>query len=208
VRPQRAAQNSLPSNSTRSDHAKPCTQVDDGELLTNQNRTTPSQEYDIVYRHNVIWNCEYSFEYRNSPEESLTHHVYFEHTTCFGAGHGWGHTQRPDGGAGRRLCFYTNRARTRDFYVRHNIFCQAANVACDALWWPAETWADKAVIQLDHNCWFQPERTMIRLKGNSYAQADVPEARDGGWVFRTLYVDGSRYALARSPNRGYYRMSG
>ncbi len=32
-------------------------------------------------------------------------------------------------------------------------------------------WPIRAVIRLDHNCWFQPEGTMIRLKGKSYTQA-------------------------------------
>lgn len=139
--------------------------------LTNQNKTTPSQEYNLVYRNNVIWNCEYSFEYWNSPEESQTHHIYFEHNTCFGAGHGWGHSQRPNP-AGRHLCFYTNRARTHDFYIRHNIFCHATDVAFDALWWAPEAVADKRIIVLDHNCWFQPEGTMIRFKGQAYTQAE------------------------------------
>ncbi len=139
--------------------------------LTNQNKSTPSQEYNIVYRYNLIWNSEYSFEYWNNPEESLTHHIYFEHNTCFGAGHGWSHAQRPNP-AGRHLCFYTNRATTSDFYIRNNIFCQATNVAFDALWWNPEAVADKRVICLDHNCWLQPEGVMIRFKGKDYTQAD------------------------------------
>lgn len=140
--------------------------------LTNQNKSAVVQQYNIVYRRNLIWNSEYSFEYWNRPQESLTHHIYFENNTCFGAGHGWGHTQRPDGGAGRHLCFYTNDCQTHDMYIRNNIFCQAANVAFDALWWKPETLADRRVIQLDYNCWLQPAGTMIRLKGQSYAQAE------------------------------------
>lgn len=139
--------------------------------LTNQNKDAVVQEYNLAYRHNLIWNCEYSFEYWNAPEASQTHHVYFEHNTCYGAGYGWGHSQRPNP-AGRHLCFYPNPAQTHDLYIRNNIFCQAMNVAFDALWWKPETMADRRVIHLDHNCWFQPEGTMIRLKGKSYAQAD------------------------------------
>ncbi|MCX8091583.1 MAG: hypothetical protein N3I86_11765, partial [Verrucomicrobiae bacterium] len=33
--------------------------------------------------------------------------------------------------------------------------------------------------------------------------ADVPEARDGGWFFRQLWVNGERRTRARHPNRGY-----
>jgi len=32
----------------------------------------------------------------------------------------------------------------------------------------------------------------------------VPEARDRGWVFRQLFVNGRRYIYARSPNRGQF----
>jgi len=39
--------------------------------------------------------------------------------------------------------------------------------------------------------------------------ADVPEAKDGKWVFRWLYVNGGRRTLARSPNKGeYFRIKG
>lgn len=139
--------------------------------LTNQNKDTVVQEYNITYRQNIIWNCEYSFEYWNAPEESLTHHIYFENNTCYGAGFGWAHSQRPDPN-GRHLCFYTNRAQTHDVYIRNNIFCEAANVAFDALWWKPETVADPKVICLDHNCWLQPTGTMLRFKGKSYTQAE------------------------------------
>ncbi len=43
---------------------------------------------------------------------------------------------------------------------------------------------------------------------NGVWQATIPEAKDGKWIFRTLYVNGRRYTLARSPNRGYFRMAG
>ena len=36
--------------------------------LTNQNMGAVCQQYNIVYRYNVIWNCEYSFEYWNRPK--------------------------------------------------------------------------------------------------------------------------------------------
>lgn len=57
----------------------------------------------------------------------------------------------------------------------HNIFCQATNVAFDALSWKPETVADRQVICLDHNCWLQPEGQMIRLKGKSYTQAEFAD---------------------------------
>ena len=64
--------------------------------LTNQNNAPNVKQYNITYRQNLIWNCEYSFEYWNRPENSLTYNIYFENNTCVNAGHGWGHQQRPD----------------------------------------------------------------------------------------------------------------
>ena len=157
--------------------------------LTNQNTGAVCQQYNIVYRYNLIWNCEYSFEYWNRPQASLTHHIYFENNTCFGAGCGWGHSQRPDP-AGRHLCFYTNDCQTHDVYIRNNIFCQATDVAFDALWWKPETLADPRVIRLDHNCWLQPEGQMIRLRGKSYTQAQFAAyQRDTGQEAHSLTAD-------------------
>ena len=38
--------------------------------------------------------------------------------------------------------------------------------------------------------------------------ASVPQARDGKWPLRALYVNGQRAILARSPNTGYFRTAG
>ncbi len=38
--------------------------------------------------------------------------------------------------------------------------------------------------------------------------ASVPEARGGAWPLRSLYVNGRRAVLARSPNEGYFRIAG
>jgi len=50
--------------------------------------------------------------------------------------------------------------------------------------------------------------TGFRQQAGGVWEASVPGAKDGAWVFRTLYVNGRRYTLARSPNRGYYEMAG
>jgi hypothetical protein len=38
--------------------------------------------------------------------------------------------------------------------------------------------------------------------------ASVPQARDGKWPLRALYVNGQRAILARTPNTGYFRTAG
>jgi len=116
--------------------------------LTNQGSGTNVQE-NITYRHNVIWNCEYSFEYWNRGEASRTHNIRFEHNTCIDAGYGWGHAQRPDRN-GRHLMFYDNSAVTSDVIVRYNIFCNATD-SCLRL--HGRDWT--SALTMDENCWFQ-----------------------------------------------------
>ncbi|NLZ07694.1 MAG: alpha/beta hydrolase [Phycisphaerae bacterium] len=128
--------------------------------LTNQGSGTNVQE-NITYRRNVIWNCEYSFEYWNRDESSRTHNIRFEHNTCVDAGYGWGHAQRPDRN-GRHLMFYDNTAGTSDFVVRYNIFCNATD-SCLRL--AGRDWT--VALTMDANCWFQPEGLPLLLWGRT-----------------------------------------
>lgn len=153
--------------------------------LTNQNQGGVARQTDITYRQNVIWNCEYSFEYWNRPAASLTRNIVFEHNTCYGAGFGWGHAQRPDP-AGRQLCFYTNDAQTLDLAIHDNIFCEATDTAFDALGWTPAALADRRQIRLERNCWHQPAGTMIRIQRQLY-----PQARFGAYQRETGQDQGS-----------------
>ena len=138
--------------------------------LTNQNNGANVKQYNIRYRYNAIWNCEYSFEYWNRPENSSTHDIYFENNTCVNAGHGWGHTQRSDP-SGRHLCFYSSTAAARDVYIRNNIFFEAKSNAFYAPGWPA---AAIAALRIDNNCWYQREGDMIYLEERTYTMARFP----------------------------------
>jgi hypothetical protein len=136
--------------------------------LTNQSGGPETPEYNLIYRNNVIWNSEYSFEYWNRPEASETYNVQFIHNTCVNAGHGWGHTQRPDP-SGRHLCFYNSPARAHDIVVSNNIFFEAKSRAFYAPGWTNEQ-IDALV--MDHNCWYQAEGVMIDFKDSPYTMAD------------------------------------
>jgi hypothetical protein len=130
--------------------------------LTNQGDDN-NEERDIVYRDNVIWNSEYSFEYWNGKhpdndktreQKSKTRDILFERNTCFAAGRGWGHTQRPDIN-GRHLMFYHNAAATQGVIVRENIFCDSTD-SCLRM---QNDWT--AGLVMDRNCWFQPQGELI-----------------------------------------------
>ncbi len=132
--------------------------------LTNQSGGPNTPHYNITYRFNVIWNCEYSFEYWNRPEDSITHDIYFDNNTCVNAGHCWGHTQRPDP-SGRHLCFYSSPAAITSFHVRNNIFYEAKGNAFYAPGWTVE---QINALAMDHNLWYQPEGTMIAAASETY----------------------------------------
>jgi parallel beta-helix repeat protein len=48
----------------------------------------------------------------------------------------------------------------------------------------------------------------VRLNGRKMWAAEVPEAREGKWFFRELWVDGRRATRARHPNWGYLSIEG
>ena len=139
--------------------------------LTNQNGGASVQQFNIYYRCNMIWNCEYSFEYWNRPKSSLTHDIYFENNTCAGAGYGWGHTQRPDP-SGRHLCFYESPAPAQRIYIRNNIFCGAKQNGFYAPQWFPD---GLSALQLDHNCWYQPAGIMIHLAQRDYTMEQLTQ---------------------------------
>jgi hypothetical protein len=132
--------------------------------LTNQGRD--DSEVNITYRNNVIWNAEYSFEYWN---RKLTENIFFINNTCVDAGYGWAHAQRPDRN-GAHLMFYSNRAETRNFVVKDNIFAQTteAGMRMDL------DWLD--TITLDHNLWYVGDKALYRLaKNRRIMREELPE---------------------------------
>lgn len=135
--------------------------------LTNQGKGTNTQE-NIVYRRNTIWNSEYSFEYWNRDEASVTRGIVFEHNTCVDAGGGWGYGQRPNPN-GRHLMLYQNTARTSDFAIRGNIFVRATD---SLIRLHGRDWTGALV--MDGNLWHQPEGDGLLWSTNAVSAADTP----------------------------------
>ena len=138
--------------------------------LTNQGNGSDSEQVDITYRHNVIWNSEYSLEYWNRPEKAKTENILFEHNTCVDAGYGWGHNQRPDKN-GRHLMFYSNAAATRGVIVRNNIFCNATD-SCLRM---DNDWRDS--LTLDRNLWHQKTGTLFSFLRRNFTADQLEEYR-------------------------------
>jgi hypothetical protein len=135
--------------------------------LTNQGSANNSQ-INITYRDNVIWNCEYSFEYWNRGPESTTRNIRFEHNTCVNAGRGWVHQQRPDRN-GRHLMFYVNSARTSGVHVVGNIFRDATD-SCLRM---ENDWT--AGLTLDRNCWWQPTGALMQFLRTPFPAAQFAD---------------------------------
>ena len=129
--------------------------------LTDQGIGADSEQVDITYRNNVIWNAEYSFEYWNRPATARSENILFEHNTCVDAGHGWAHQQRPDPN-GQHLMSWANLARTQGVVIRDNIFCNSAET-CMRM---CNDW--HAGLDLDHNLWFQQTGPLFDFLGRKF----------------------------------------
>jgi hypothetical protein len=136
--------------------------------LTNQSLGPRTPQTDIVYRNNVIWNCEYSFEYWNRPAESETRNIEFVGNKCSNAGYGWGHAQRPDP-SGCHLRFYDSPARAENIVIRDNTFDGAKGPAFFAPGWSK---AQVDALVMDRNRWRQDDGVMIQLPKSSYTMAE------------------------------------
>lgn len=123
--------------------------------LTNQGKSEKNRQINIIYRDNLIWNSEYSFEFWNRPDSSITSNIVFEYNTCIDAGYGWAHSQRPDRN-GSHLMFYKNDSSTSDFVIRNNIFVGATE-SCTLLF---NDW--RSGLKMHNNLYWMPSNPLLR----------------------------------------------
>jgi len=126
--------------------------------LTNQGRGPGSVQENITYRNNVVWNCEYSFEYWNNPQTARTRNVRFVNNTCVNAGVVWSHAQRPDPN-GSHLMFYSNTADTSGIEVKYNVFVNFTE------WGSRYSSGWKPLPEMDYNLWFSRDGVMVNWFG-------------------------------------------
>jgi hypothetical protein len=156
--------------------------------VTNQNSGQIRSQYNITYRNNKIWNCEYSFEYFNSPSESSTSNISFENNTCSNAGRGWGHIQRPDK-AGRHISFYSNKASIKNVIIKNNTFKNAEQ--CMVLVGPQFSGVNNLIFK--NNKYYQKYNKLFAAWGkDKYYTADfkrfvVYKNQDHGSTIKTIY---------------------
>lgn len=89
--------------------------------LTHQCSSPAQTQSNIVWRKNHVSRSEYSFEYWQQGEGSITENILVEDNLFEGAGEGFGHTQRWNPNAGH-VVLQDNTAKTTDFVFRRNRF--------------------------------------------------------------------------------------
>ena len=132
--------------------------------LTNQNNGVENvNQYNIIYRNNVIWNCEYSYEFWNYDETSFMYDISFINNTCVNAGNGWGHSQRPDP-LGVHVMNWGSITEEGQIQITNNIFYESTDIC---LFIPFG-YNGLENLNLDYNCWYQISGDMINFQGNEY----------------------------------------
>ena len=111
--------------------------------LTNQSNVAGAVQKNITYRNNEVWNCEYSYEYRQQGDGAKTENIVFVDNVCRKAGYGWGHRQRWNPNAGH-LMFYDTTAETDGFLIRGNRFerTKDCGIRLFNAWYPRWTMED------------------------------------------------------------------
>lgn len=135
--------------------------------LTNQSNHDPRPERDVVWRDNVIWNAEYSYEYWNHDPNSSTSNILFEHNTCIDAGYCQTHNDRHNPN-GAHLMFYANPAPTTNFVVRYNVFVRAS----DYSFFQSDDWKPDVH---DNLVWIPENRVYVRSRDPRSYRAGAKE---------------------------------
>lgn len=152
--------------------------------LTNQTKDDPRWETDVVWRDNVIWQAEYSFEYWNHDARSFTGNILFEHNTCVDAGDCWSHAQRPNPN-GAHLMFYDNAAPTTNFVVRNNLFVRTTDRAARFFNdWRVKDPAARDGLEMARNLYWIPANKICEYHVNARERrSDDPRIRrePGSW---------------------------
>ena len=145
--------------------------------LTSQTLGSPLPEHDIVWRDNVVWQAEYSFEYWNHDPASRTCNILVEHNTFVDAGYCWSHNQRPNPN-GAHLMLYDNPAATTNFVVRNNIFVRTTDRSTRMFNdWRVKDSAAQDGLVMDHNLYFVPENQIFELHISGRDRKRDPKAR-------------------------------
>ena len=148
--------------------------------LSNQGDT--ATQSDITYRKNVIYHCEYSYEY--FLHGGSTSNILFENNTCVDAGLGWGHNQRK-GPTGRHIRIAGTPPQTSNFVIRNNIFYNAL----DVLNYTRDIEGLEGSFKFDYNDWYQVTgNNLVQIKMKVHPTFSAYKASTG-WETNSINMD-------------------
>ncbi|MBQ6615959.1 MAG: right-handed parallel beta-helix repeat-containing protein [Thermoguttaceae bacterium] len=105
---------------------------------------------NMVWRGNVTWLCEQSYETWLSGKQTVVDGLVFENNVCYDSGFGWSHEQRPDK-RGTPMLSYGFDVKSLKITYRNNKFCRAANT----MLWFGNNRVEEPGWDIDYNVYWQ-----------------------------------------------------
>lgn len=140
--------------------------------ITNQSYDDATVFRNIVYRNNLIWNCEYSIEIYSRETNSTVANTVVENNTCVNAGSSWAHNQRPVKN-GYHLRLALTPVATTNFIIKNNIFDTSTEHIIGIIY------NDAARYWSDYNICYQPSGNFGFRYGTSFATIEAFRAATG-----------------------------
>jgi len=128
--------------------------------LSNQSNVAATQQYNIYYRNNIVYNCTFaSYEFWNQSASSpIVNNIYVENNTFVNSGKGWG-VQRTNGGGsmtGAHILLGANYAQSTNFIVRNNILYSGRFIISMP---PSASAPNYSNLKFRNNCYYQKNTT-------------------------------------------------
>ena len=141
--------------------------------MTNQGPDNCRVE-NMVWRGNVTWLCEQSYETWLSGKQTVVDGLVFENNVCYDSGFGWSHEQRPDK-RGTPMLSYGFDVKSLKITYRNNKFCRAANT----MLWFGNNRVEEPGWDIDYNVYWQdgenPQEQKLFRWRKAYLGVDFKE---------------------------------
>ncbi len=148
---------------------------------------------DIYIHHNVITNCEMSYELflrKNNTAAYLTN-IRFENNSCLNAGSSWGHNQRNSPVQGHHVSLQWTIAEVSGCTIKNNIFYESTESAIYA----HRSWlrGPSNGLEIDNNCYYESSGYVADwndVKYESFSAYQAASGKDEGSLFTELNFGG------------------
>ncbi|MBX2921948.1 MAG: hypothetical protein KF746_07135 [Chitinophagaceae bacterium] len=120
--------------------------------MTPQGNLDNYKVYNIIFRNNIVTNCEQSFEFWARGKNALAEYIYFINNTCLDVGLTWAHEQR-EKYVTAHLLFWGSSAHYSNLYICNNIFYNSRKAGIFEASSRLHNLQKPNVI-IDYNCWY------------------------------------------------------